>query len=66
VLRDALGIVHILERAAALPVRAVEIKLWQTTLIPQLHRQADDRKPSLHENRRYSRAIHPAAHGDCG
>jgi hypothetical protein len=66
VLCDALCIVHIIERAAALSVRAVTVEFRQAALIPQLHRQADNRKPALDENRRYGRTVHAAAHGDCG
>jgi hypothetical protein len=66
VLGDALCIVDILERAATLSTRAITVKLRQTALIPQLHRKADNWEPAVHENRRYSRAVHAAAHGDCG
>jgi len=66
VLRDALRIVHIIERAATLSTRAIKVKLRQTALIPQLHRKADNWAPALHENRRYGGAVYAAAHSDCG
>ena len=66
VLRHALRVVHVIERAAALSVRAITVELRQAALVPELHRQADHRKPALDKHRRDSRAVNAAAHGDCG
>src|SRR6267378_3212731 len=64
VLRHALRVVHVIDRAAALSVRAITVELRQAALVPELHRQADHRKPALDKHRRDSRAVHAAAHGD--
>ena len=66
VLRHALRIVHIIERAAALAARAVAVELRQAALVPELHRQANDGKAALDQDRRDGGAVHAAAHGDCG
>src|SRR4029077_12913243 len=64
VLRYALGVIDVIERAAALAVRAVTVELRQTPLVPQLHRQADDGKAALLQDRGNGRAVHAAAHRD--
>ena len=46
-LRDALGVINVIERAAAVLGRAVSLKLGQAALIPELHRQADYRAALL-------------------
>ena len=64
VLRHALGIVNIVERAAALSVGAVTVEFRQAALVPKLHRQTDNWKSALDQDRRDGRAVHAAAHGD--
>jgi len=68
VLRDALGVVYIVERAAAVLcgtlIREGALKFGQTALVPQLHGQADDWAVLLLEHGRDGRRIHAAGHGD--
>ena len=64
VLGHALGVINVVERAAALAVRAVAVELRQAALVPQLHRQADDGKAALLQDRGNGRAVHAAAHRD--
>jgi len=47
VLRHTLGVIDIVNRAAALAVRASMVQLRQAALVPQLHGQADHRKSAL-------------------
>jgi hypothetical protein len=53
-LRDAPGVINVIERAAAVLGRSVSLKFGQAALIPQLHRQADDWAPLLPQNGRDS------------
>ena len=63
-LRDALGVVHIIERAAAVLRRAVALQFGQAALIPQLHRQPDDGTALPLQHRRDGGGIHAARHGN--
>ena len=62
-LGDAARIVHIVMRAAAMLRRSIVLELRQATLIPQLHREADDGLRAVVQNRGDRGAIHAAAHG---
>ena len=48
-LRDALGVVDVVERAAAVLRRSIALQFGQAPLIPELHGQADDRVALLLE-----------------
>ena len=52
VLRHALGVVHVVQRAAALAVRAAAVEFRQPALVPELHGQPDDGEPRSSESRR--------------
>jgi len=66
VLRDALGVVYIIQRTAAMAVRSAAVELRQAALVPELHRQPDDGRAALLQNRGNRGAVHPAAHRDGG
>ncbi len=55
-------IVDIIYRTAAMLSRTVALQLRQSTLIPKLHREADDRIPTIAKHCSNRRAIHTAAH----
>ncbi|GAC1638306.1 MAG: hypothetical protein NVS9B14_18770 [Candidatus Acidiferrum sp.] len=42
VLCDARCVIDIIERATAMLRRTIALQFWETTLIPELHRKADD------------------------
>jgi hypothetical protein len=50
VLGDALGIVDVVERAAAVLLGAVALQFWEAALIPELHGEADDGAALFLEN----------------
>ncbi len=63
VLRHALSIVDVVERAAAMLRRPVALQLGQTPLVPELHGQPDDGMPLLLQQGRDGRGVDTAAHG---
>ena len=67
-LRDALGVVDIVERAAAMLRRALSgertLQFGQAALIPELHGKPDDGASLLLQNGGDGRRIHSARHGD--
>src|SRR5215467_6855046 len=63
-LRDALGVVNVVKRTAAVLCGAVALKLGQAALIPKLHGEADDRTALLPEDGGDGRRVDAAGHGD--
>ena len=63
-LRHALGVVYIVERAAAVLRGAVALQFGKAALIPQLHRQADDGAALPLEHGGDGGGIHTPRHGD--
>jgi hypothetical protein len=63
-LRDALGVIDIIKRAAAVLHRAISLELRQAALIPELHGQADDGTALLLQDGRNGRRVNAAGHGD--
>jgi hypothetical protein len=64
VLRDALSIVDVVERAAAMLRGAISPKFGKAALIPELHGQADDGPALLAEDRGNGGGVDTAGHGD--
>src|SRR5487761_114976 len=65
--RDAARVVNVVERAAAMRRGPFgRGKLREAALVPELHRQANDRLGSFVEERGDSRAVDATAHGDGG
>jgi len=64
VLRDALGVVDIVEGAAAMLGGAVTLKFRETALIPKLHREADDWTRLFLQYGSDGRRVDAAGHGD--
>ncbi len=62
-LRDALGVIDIVERAAAMLRGHVALKFGQAALIPELHREADNRTALLLQNGGDGGRVHAAGHG---
>ncbi len=62
VLRHALRVINIIQRAATVLRRAFALQFRQPPLIPQLHRQTNDRVPLLQKHGRHGRRIHAAGH----
>src|SRR6266446_3019313 len=62
VLCYALGIVDVIERAAAVLRRSVALQLGQPALVPELHGQPYDGMPLLLEQRGNGRRVNAAAH----
>src|SRR5262249_42771036 len=73
-LGDALGVVNVIERAAAvLRAEVGALKFGEPALIPELHGEADDRAALLLQHGCDGRRVHTARHGhgdkarlDCG
>jgi hypothetical protein len=66
-LRDTARVINIIERTAAMRRRAFgRGKFRQAALIPELHREADDRFGGFVKQRGDGRAVDAAAHGDGG
>src|SRR5258708_36939156 len=63
VLGDALGVVDVVERAAAMLRGAVTLEFGEAALIPKLHGQADDGVILLEEYRGYSGRVDTTGHG---
>ena len=63
-LGDAARVVDVVDRAAAMLRGAARFFLRQAALIPELHREADDRLAAIVKHRRDRGAIDAAAHGD--
>src|SRR6476646_3238785 len=64
VLGDTLGVVDVIERAAAMLLGAIALQLRQAALIPELHRETDDSVALFLENRGDSGRIDTPGHGD--
>ena len=63
VLRHALGVVHVVERAAAMLRGAVALQFGQAALIPELHGEADDGPCCWSNTGRHGGRIDTAGHG---
>jgi len=63
VLGYALGVVDVVERAAAVLGGAVALEFRETALIPELHGEADDGVVLLEEDGGYRGGIDTARHG---
>ena len=63
-LGHALGVVHVVERAAAMLSGAVGLQFGKPALIPQLHGEADHGPLLLEQYGRNGGGIHAAGHGD--
>jgi len=63
-LGDALGVVDVVKRTAAMLSRAVSLEFRQSALIPELHREADDRSALLLKDGSHGRGIYAAGHGN--
>jgi hypothetical protein len=63
VLRYGLGVIHVIERAAAVLRGAVALKLGKAALVPELHGEADYRAALLLKERGDSGRVHSARHG---
>jgi hypothetical protein len=63
-LRDAFGVVHIVQRAAAMLCWSITLQLRQATLIPELHGKPDDGASTLLQNGGDGGRIHSTGHGD--
>jgi hypothetical protein len=63
VLGDALGVVDIVERAAAVLGWPLALKLWQAALIPKLHSQSNDGPALFLENGGYGGRVDASGHG---
>src|SRR5262245_16873811 len=63
-LRDALRVVNIVERAAAMLRGAFALQFWQAALIPQLHGEANDGTRLLLQNGSDGRGVDSAGHCD--
>jgi hypothetical protein len=64
VLGDTLGVVDVVERAAAMLRRAVALQFGEAALIPELHGKADDGAILLKENGCDRGGVDTAGHGD--
>ena len=64
VLRDALGVVDIVERAAAVLLGTVALEFGEAALVPELHREADDGVALLLKDGGDGGGIDAAGHGD--
>jgi hypothetical protein len=65
-LGNTLRIVNVVNAAAAMAAVAGSTEGRQAALIPELHREANDGIAAVVQNGGHSRAIHSAAHSDCG
>jgi hypothetical protein len=63
-LRDALGVIDVIERAAAMLRGTPALELREAALIPELHGEPDDGSALLLEDGCYGGRIHAAGHGD--
>jgi len=63
-LRNALGVVDVVERAAAVLRGAVALQFGEAALIPELHGKADDGAILLEEDRGDRGGVDAAGHGD--
>jgi hypothetical protein len=67
-LRDAFGVIDIVERTAAVLrrtlIREGALKFRQAALIPELHGKTDDRAALLLQNGGDGGGVHAARHGD--
>jgi len=63
-LRHGLCVVDIIERAATVLRGSIALQFGKAALVPELHRQTDDRAALFLEQRRNRRGIHAAGHGD--
>jgi hypothetical protein len=63
-LRYALGIVDVIEGAAAVLLGAIALQFRQTALVPELHGEANDRVALFLENGGDGGRVHAAGHGD--
>jgi hypothetical protein len=63
VLRYALGVIHIIEGAAAVLRRAFALQFGKAALIPQLHGQTNDWMTLLAEQRSNGGTVHATGHG---
>jgi hypothetical protein len=59
-LRHALCVVDVIQRATAVPGWSVALKFRQTALVPELHGQSDNRAPLLEQDGCNGRGIHAA------
>src|SRR5579859_1106384 len=64
VLGYALGVVDVIERAAAMLLGAIALQFGQAALIPELHREADDGMALFLENSSDGGRVHTTGHGD--
>ena len=64
VLRYRLGVIDVIERAAAVPCGAGALKFGEATLIPELHGEAHDSAALLLQERGNSGRVDAAGHGD--
>src|SRR5258708_39717165 len=63
-LGDALGVVDVVERAAAMLRGAVTLEFGETALIPKLHGEADDGVILLEKHRGDGGRVDTTGHGD--
>ena len=64
VLRHGLGVVHIIERAAAVLRGAIALKLREAALVPELHGKADDGAALLLQESGDGGRVDTSGHGD--
>ena len=63
-LRYRLGVIDVIERAAAVPCGAGALKFGEATLIPELHGEAHDSAALLLQERGNGGRVDAAGHGD--
>ena len=63
-LRDTLGVIDVVQRAATMLRGTAALQFRKAALIPKLHGQADDGAALLLQKRGHGRAVHAARHGD--
>jgi hypothetical protein len=62
-LRHGLGVIHVIERAAAMLRGAVTLKFGEAALVPKLHGEADDVAALLLQESGNSGRVNTAGHG---
>ena len=62
--RDALGVIDVVQGAAAMLRRPVALQFGQTPLVPELHGKADDGAALLLQERGHGGGVHTAGHGN--
>src|ERR1700727_1473230 len=63
-LGDALGVVDIVDGAATMLLGTARLEFGETTLIPELHSQSNDRATLFREEGSHDGAVDATAHGD--